>query len=241
MDASRGRDAWCSASPDSLMRWPYFEPWVATLAFALFINGYQLVERGGDWRAAVRDVLFDRDTPVLAAGLGYFVGIGLFRVVVAPAAVDWGCPSSAGAFAAELVYGVLAYDVAFYCLHRGMHALCYKLHARHHRSGPRIAAHHVLDQSVVDAVLHVLTNIVAQRRGPFGAKNWLARLAHNLVVTFLLTDSHADTPSRLCLRFPRLLAGAARHREHHAHSGPPYQQFGGWLDALFSPPPPAKI
>ena len=42
--------------------------------------------------------------------------------------------------------------------------------------------------------------------------------------------------------FPRLLAGAARHREHHATGGPPYQQFFGFMDAAFSPPPtPAKM
>ena len=36
--------------------------------------------------------------------------------------------------------------------------------------------------------------------------------------------------------FPLFLAGAARHREHHATGGPPYQQFFGFMDAAFSPP-----
>ena len=63
----------------------------------------------------------------------------------------------------------------------------------------------------------------------------MARILHNIIVTLLLTDSHADTPWRLSDMFPRLLAGAARHREHHATGGPPYQQFFGFMDAAFSP------
>ena len=104
----------------------------------------------------------------------------------------------------------------------------------------QVKAHHTLDHSLVDGTLQVLANILAQRRGPFGAKSWLARLAHNVVVTYLLTDSHADTPYRLCDRFPGILKGAAKHRDHHAHAGPPYQQFFGFMDDLFSPAPPAK-
>ena len=137
--------------------------------------------------------------------------------------------------------GVLAYDAIFYVLHRLMHAFAYRLHARHHSSGPRVNAQEVLNQSVIDASLQVLTNILVQRRGLRGPKNWLARILHNIVVTLLLTDSHADTPWRLSDMFPRTLAGAARHREHHATGGPPYQQFFGFMDAAFSPPPtPAK-
>ena len=63
----------------------------------------------------------------------------------------------------------------------------------------------------------------------------MARILHNIIVTLLLTDSHADTPWRLSDMFPRTLAGAARHREHHATGGPPYQQFFGFMDAAFSP------
>ena len=116
-----------------------------------------------------------------------------------------------------------------------MHAFAYRLHARHHSSGPRVNAQEVLNQDVVDAWLQVLTNILVQRRGLRGPKNWLARIMHNIIVTLLLTDSHADTPWRLSDMFPRLLAGAARHREHHATGGPPYQQFFGFMDAAFSP------
>ena len=136
--------------------------------------------------------------------------------------------------------GVLAYDAIFYGLHRLMHAFAYRLHARHHSSGPRVNAQEVLNQSVVDASLQVLTNILVQRRGLRGPKNWLARILHNIIVTLLLTDSHADTPWRLSDMFPRLLAGAARHREHHATGGPPYQQFFGFMDAAFSPSIPEK-
>ena len=39
--------------------------------------------------------------------------------------------------------------------------------------------------------------------------------------------------------FPRLLAGAARHREHHATGGPPFQQYFGFMDAAFPSAPDA--
>ena len=215
-------------------RWPYLEPWVATIAFFVWIALYKTLECGGDVRAAIKAQVDGDEKHVRIAGVGYFIGIYLFKQIAPPAEIDWSCPSP-GFLVVETAVGVLAYDAIFYVLHRLMHAFAYRLHARHHSSGPRVNAQEVLNQSVVDASLQVLTNILVQRRGLRGPKNWLARIMHNIIVTLLLTDSHADTPWRLSDMFPRLLPGAARHREHHATGGPPYQQFFGFMDAAFSP------
>ena len=223
-------------------RWPYLEPWVATIAFFVWIALYKTLECGGDVRAAIKAQVDGDEKHVRVAGVGYFIGIYLFKQIAPPAEIDWSCPSPAF-LVLETAVGVLAYDAIFYVLHRLMHAFAYRLHARHHSSGPRVNAQEVLNQSVVDASLQVLTNILVQRRGLRGPKNWLARIMHNIIVTLLLTDSHADTPWRLSDMFPRLFAGAARHREHHATGGPPYQQFFGFMDAAFSqsiPEAPAK-
>ena len=213
------------------------EPFVATAAFALWINLFRVLESRGDARRALRAV-FDvrKSTRVLRAGACYAVGVAAFRRVAPPAAVDWRCPTIA-AFLAEVVYGVVLYDLIFFALHKLMHESRVGRLARHgrHHAAARVTAAGVLDHSLADGALQVLANILAQRRGPLGApKNFLARLAHNVVVTYLLTDSHADTPYRLSRAFPRLLRGARDHRAHHGHGGPPYQQFFGHLDALFS-------
>lgn len=221
-------------------RWPWLEPWVATVAFFVWLAAYKILECQGDVLAAIKAQGQGDSKHVKMSGVGYFVGIYLFKQIAPRAEIDWSCPSL-GFLLVETVAGVVAYDAVFYCLHRFMHAFAYKLHARHHSSGPCVNAQEVLNQSVVDATLQVLTNILVQRRGLFGPKNWLARLAHNIVVTLLLTDSHADTRWRLSDAFPRILAGAAKYRDHHATGGPPYQQFFGFMDAAFSPPPEAKL
>lgn len=232
----------CFAAPVVVRHW-WFEPLVATLSFALWINVFRVVERGGLSRAALGDV-FDvrRGTRVLRAGAAYAAGVACFRSVAPAAPVDWRCPTAA-AFVGELAFGVVAYDALFYVVHRAAHA-CGPFgravaHRRHHGSAAACVASDVVDHSLADGGLQVLANIVAQRwAGPTGGpKNFAARLAHNVLVAFLLTDAHAATNRRVSRRFPNLLRGADRHRAHHRRGGPPYQQFFGYLDALFSPDP----
>ena len=146
-------------------RWPYLEPWVATIAFFVWIAVYKTLECGGDVRAAIRAQLEGDEKHVRIAGIGYFIGIYLFKQVAKPAEINWSCPSLSFLLL-ETAVGVLAYDALFYGLHRLMHAFAYRLHARHHSSGTRVNAQEVLNQSVIDASLQVLTNILVQRRVP---------------------------------------------------------------------------
>ena len=74
----------------------------------------------------------------------------------------------------------------------------------------------------------VLVNICVQRTNPWGStKSRLARALHNVIVTWMLTESHTCAPSPRVGR--RWFVGVRRHRAHHAGS-PYYQQFFGYLD-----------
>ena len=102
-------------------RWPYLEPWVATIAFFVWIAVYKTLECGGDVRAAIKAQFEGDEKHVRVAGVGYFIGIYLFKQVAPPAEIDWSCPSLSF-LVLETAVGVLAYDAIFYGLH-----LCGKL------------------------------------------------------------------------------------------------------------------
>ena len=115
-----GAEGWLAptgacAAPD-WARWPYMEPWVATIAFFVWIALYKTLECGGDVRAAVKAQLEGDEKHVRIAGIGYFIGIYLFKQVAPPAEIDWSCPSP-GFLLVETAVGVLAYDALFYGLH----------------------------------------------------------------------------------------------------------------------------
>ena len=97
-------------------RWPYLEPWVATIAFFVWLAVYKTLECGGDVRAAIRAQLEGDEKHVRVAGVGYFIGIYLFKQVAPPAEIDWSCPSLSF-LVLETAVGVLAYDAIFYCVH----------------------------------------------------------------------------------------------------------------------------
>lgn len=105
-----------------------------------------------------------------------------------------------------------------------------------------LEAEAVVNHSLVDAALQVGTNIVVQNLTPFGVpKHKLARFLHNVLVTYLLTETHSglDLPwgtHRLC---PWLCGGAPRHALHHASHRHCFQQFFTYLDDALGFGPPA--
>lgn len=235
---------------DSIFRQWWVEPFVATMSFAISINAFRILECR-DAKAATSDI-FDlrRSTRLLKAGSAYWFGIWLLGHVLPRAHVNYE-PTLVETMV-DLAAGVWAYDFVFYWLHRLMHRAPsfgrWVAHSTHHGPAKSIRAHHVLEHSVLDGSLQVLTNILVQRRGAFGGpKSWLARILHNVIVTYLLTESHADldqSPDKwqgVASYFPTVLKGVRRHRAHHANAAAPYQQFFGYLDDLFSTPAPVKL
>ena len=150
-----------------------------------------------------------------AAG-AYWLGIMLWTAVVSPPhGAETGCPSDAPGLAAvvvELVAGLVLYDFVFFWLHWAMHAwpsLGRALgHGTHHGFESGEGAFRTVNHSVADGALQVLTNIVAQRHTPWGTpKRTLARWLHNIVVTWLLVESHTTASQlRLARRLPWLRA-----------------------------------
>ena len=240
-------------------RW-WVEPLVATLAFAIFMKGFRMWEPGF-WSGPEAWWLWRQAGPIqrstMLALLTYWVGVRLFVEIVPPvASVTTGCPhnlSNVLHLWTELAAGIVAYDWLFFWVHLAMHmcpATIGRLtrHARHHALN-HASTFRTVHHSFVDGSLQVLINILVQRCTPWGAaKSRFARMLHNIVVIFMLVESHASAPGPRLFR--RLCGGVRGHHEHHETGGPPFQQFFSYLDWLLAhgylrrlgmPPLPAAL
>jgi len=140
----------------------------------------------------------------------------------------------------ELGVGIFLYDLIFYPIHWSMHRLPIKAwrreHERHHSwSREEVAAHNASEtvyHSLVDGALQVCVNILVQQISPWGHKHPLARALHNVVVTYLLCESHSgyDLPFMSHRLFPGIFGGSPRHESHHQISGVCYHQFFTYID-----------
>mmetsp|Transcript_51482 Transcript_51482/g.95234 ORF Transcript_51482/g.95234 Transcript_51482/m.95234 type:complete len:254 (+) Transcript_51482:105-866(+) len=236
---------WCE---EAASIW-WLDPFIATASFATFINFFSFLEErhvkrpSGAEHSGLLYWLGLRPLSVVTpvAGLAYWLGVYLWVCLVPPPAASSGCDfslSTMGRILVELVFGLLAYDALFFTIHvlehRGPAAFRHSAHhMMHHAAGKDVRAMHVLQHSLLDGTLQVLVNIAVQRNGPFGPKLKVTRWFHNVIVTYLLTESHARIPKLpLSSRFPKLFSGVLHHKHHHGSGGAPYQQFFGYLDAF---------
>ena len=78
----------------------------------------------------------------------------------------------------------------------------------------------------------------------WGEKHTMMRLAHNVLITYMLTEIHSeyDAPWSMHNIAPSIFGGALRHRYHHAYTqrdfeggrkGVHYHEFFRYLDQLF--------
>jgi len=220
-------DTWAAV----LRAW-WVDPAVATLSFSFAVDVYDRRER--------QTGLEPRDgTTLSSALLLYWIGVGLWcHVVDPPAGIQQdGIPHSLADLAyllLEVVSGVILYDFIFFLIHWALHSTSSKAHKRHHSTGHDLRARDVLEHSPLDGTLQVLVNIMVQRSTwwDVGPKSRLARALHNIAVTWMLTESHSSAPTPYVAR--RWFVGVRRHRAHHLHGAPIYQQFFGYLDDLRS-------
>jgi len=148
-----------------------------------------------------------------------------------------------GVFAIETLFGVWLYDLCYFPLHWIMHNTnilpqLRKCHTYHHRhpSSHSLNSLEVVQHSYLDGFMQVVVNIVVQHISPFGGpKHTLSRLFHNLIVTYLLAESHSgyDLPWMSHRIYPELLGGAPRHDKHHQVGKVYYQQYFKYLDDFF--------
>mmetsp|Transcript_28656 Transcript_28656/g.48938 ORF Transcript_28656/g.48938 Transcript_28656/m.48938 type:complete len:278 (+) Transcript_28656:3-836(+) len=147
---------------------------------------------------------------------------------------------SFGRVVTEVASGVLLYDMLFYSFHWSFHSsraprFWKRLHSRHHRwAATETSAHNAIEtvqNSYVDAGIQVAINICVQQFSPWGYKHPLSRVLHNLMVTYLLTESHSgyDLGFMSHRLFPGVFGGAPRHEAHHRGAAG-YHQFFTYLD-----------
>ena len=238
---------------------PLFEAHVAVFAFVAWIAFFESIHlwlpNAAEWRLdgkapintlACFDPRHDFHKSVVPAVtyLGsIWLGqqVGLFTYLYGPKPTFVEAPTLMQ-FAVEVSLGVFLYDLLFYPFHRAFHtgpiSAWRRLHGRHHRyGGEEEHAHNACEtvqNSYLDAGIQVFINIFVQNVSPWGFahKHPLSRVAHNLIVTYLLTESHSgyDLPFQSHNLFPGLLGGSPRHEEHHQTGATCYHQFFRYID-----------
>lgn len=171
--------------------------------------------------------------------IAYLGSIALFHCFVTkpPLPAE---PPTATRFFVELGLGVILYDLIFWPIHASFHAdwapkFWKRLHHTHHvarpseRRGKSLMPLETVQHSYADGFLQVATNVFVQRLGLYAGlpKHPLSRVAHNLLVTYMLAEAHSgyDLPwmtHRLC---PWLVGGAIDHDKHHRFNAKHYHQF----------------
>jgi len=230
---------------NGVLRAWWFDPLTASLSFGFFVMWYWYEERK---RGLSRDKTFHDGFgygQALESLVAYWIGVYAFKSIIPPPAqvLSDGIPYTASDLLylmAEVSSGIVLYDAVMFCLHWAMHEfpLLKKWHARHHDyPEASLEARDTLRHSLVDGSLQVLVNICVQRRTPWGiAKSRVARALHNILVTWMLTESHTASPFPCTWR--KWCIGVREHRLHHLNSlkdGPygqhhRHQQFFGYLD-----------
>lgn len=173
----------------------------------------------------------------------YLGSIWVYHQFVHPHAALPELAPTFGVFFIELIFGVCLYDLLFFPLHYLMHKAQWgemrKIHGYHHRiTSHSLNALETVQHSYWDGFLQVAVNVLVQQISPFGGfghKHFLSRLAHNLVVTYLLTEAHSgyDLPWMSHRIFPEVLGGSPRHEQHHHDGRVYYQQYFKYLDDFF--------
>lgn len=181
----------------------------------------------------------------------YLGAIWIFHLIITPKPLPLESPSVVR-FTVEVALGIWAYDFLFFWIHLAMHRwprLPFG-HGTHHQmlhgsSHEYLSAELVVNNALPDAALQVLTNILVQNLPLFGfmRKHKLSRLAHNVLVTYLLTEAHCglDLPWATHRLWPWFMGGAYRHEIHHRARNCCFHQFFCYLDDALGYGPPAIL
>uniref|UniRef100_A0A6U3QQ77 Fatty acid hydroxylase domain-containing protein n=1 Tax=Ditylum brightwellii TaxID=49249 RepID=A0A6U3QQ77_9STRA len=219
----------------------WFEPLLATMSFAFWVNFYWHHER---IRGLSNDKRFIPDGHYYGAWWyqsvsAYWIGIYILKLFApTPSSqIPNRIPHSVSDLAyvlVELVAGVVAYDTIIFFVHWALHdvPVLRKFHrTHHHQHDGNLESRDTLNHSLVDGSLQVIVNILVQRTTPWGSvKTRLARALHNIFVTWMLVESHTSSPYPNIWR--RFFVGVRNHRMHHIGGKHCHQQFFGYLDNL---------
>lgn len=230
---------------NGILRAWWVDPMVATLSFMISVQVYWYHERklGVSRENRLVDTLDFRELGDVTQSLyAYWIGIFILRAFVPAQDLPDGIPHDAFDtlhLFCEVAYGIVAYDALFFVVHWLLHEVHFlrRIHRRHHQHVPPngVEAMDVLRHSLIDGTLQVICNICVQQRSHLGGpKSRLGRAIHNILVTWMLTESHTASPEPYIWR--RWFIGVRNHRMHHlglAKKGrESYQQFFGYLDNI---------
>jgi len=235
-----------------ILRAWWIDPVVASLSFALavYFFSYQEMRHGKSRFRTWHEFCYSGDgRGILLDSLSaYWIFVIVWKIFVPPPDVTLpdGIPTSLESLfwlIAEVGSGIFLYDAYFFFIHWGMHECKYLrifVHREHHGETRYLEARHVLHHSLLDGMAQIIINIMVQRRTPWGdVKSRLARALHNIIVTWMLTESHTSSPYPNIFR--KYCTGVRNHRFHHlgmsenaAECGinHGYQQFFGYLDYM---------
>lgn len=229
--------AWAHMRTSVIVRHDSFEPLVASVAFATWINMFRVWDRCcprlHKYRLAGPTVKPDTFVGLdhgMQALTAYLAPLLVFDLVFKRRQLPETAPS-AGGLVLQVIASVTAYDFVFFWVHVALHKFrrLAPLHARHHTKSPMNASE-VVRHGLIDGSLQVLCNIVvlnALRCHP------MARMLHNIVITYMLTETHSgyDMPWMLHNVVPfHILGGSPRHEAHHRVGNKYFQQFYTYLD-----------
>ena len=193
---------------NGILRAWWIDPLVATASFGLAIHTYLRQER------KLGLAYYEPFPGVMTQSLiAYWIGILIWKAFILPPAATLpdGIPNDCRSLLYliwEVISGIVLYDFLIFFWHWATHEIPFlrSVHRRHHNSHRpgRLESRDVLRHSLVDGTVQVLINIFVQRRillwGP--VKSRLARAVHNVLVTWMLTESHTASPEpRVFRRF----------------------------------------
>lgn len=225
----------CKKSPvfahDSL------EPVVASSAFALWIWLFYLFDTLNIFQQhrilpqQERELGWSSTSPKALAA--YLIPILTYDFLFPRKVLPEAAPTFFG-LVGSICLTIFVYDLLFFPVHLLLHnkkSLGWLGHSVHHSKTP-LTSTEVIHHSFFDGSLQVLANIVSLR---LCRAHPLARVGHNIVITYLLTELHAgyDCPWMLHNMLPQgLLGGPPAHEEHHRNGKKNFQQFFTYLDRL---------
>jgi len=232
-----------------LAHWDMLESFVAGFSFSFWIMLY----RGLDQCKSFSDYRFSTDTPpqlfrkdapnAWIPLVLYIVLIRLYHWIYPKPAFGLEIPS-AERILYELTEGIIFYDFIFFWIHLAMHKwskLAWIFQHNVHHDQSILCANEVQHHSFVDGSLQVIVNVIVQNYSTYALifqpgsglrKHFLSRLLHNIVITYMLTETHAGYDGWWCMHniCPPLIGGAKLHEVHHKVGNRFYQPFFRYLD-----------
>mmetsp|Transcript_14283 Transcript_14283/g.23974 ORF Transcript_14283/g.23974 Transcript_14283/m.23974 type:complete len:423 (-) Transcript_14283:201-1469(-) len=234
-----------------------FEPIVASASFYMWIGMFKVVDlmfqqqfrrfkitpdhdpvkaEGGVFQFF--SPIGSKDTPGFMALFAYLVPLFIFDLLV-PRRTSRSYfnlpPPTIFQLMGNISMSIFVYDFLFYFPHLIMHRNRYlfkHVHSKHH-SRERLCSVEVVRHSFIDGTLQVVANIVTLNLLGLDA---FSRMVHNIVVTFLLTETHSgyDFPWAIHNILPEgVMGGAPAHEAHHRYGNVAYHQFFTYIDNYF--------